>query len=159
MALIRQQVLDAIEAKLEAITRANGYTRTVGPTRVFEARKAPQQLPTPSILILQGEEIVENSIGDRYVCTLPISIGFVDAYSGQEPDAEAIEFMADIQKAMGAEFALSVTMYSGGSGDLTVQMLEDGNAINSADALPGRIYGDVEYRVIYNRHVLDPSKL
>ena len=67
--------------------------------------------------------------------------------------------MADIQRAMGAEFALSVTMYSGGSGDLTVQMLEDGNAINSADALPGRIYGDVEYRVVYNRHVLDPSKL
>jgi hypothetical protein len=159
MALIRQQVLDAIETKLEAITKSNGYSRNVGSSRVFEARKAPQQLPTPSILILQGDEFVDNSIGDRYVCTLPISIGFVDAYSGQEPDAEAMEFMADIQKAMGAEFALTVTMYSGGTGSLTVQMLEEGNAINSADALPGRIYGDVEYRVVYNRNILDPSKL
>jgi hypothetical protein len=83
----------------------------------------------------------------------------VDAYSGQEPDAEAMEFMADIQKAMGAEFALTVTMYSGGTGSLTIQMLEEGNAINSADALTGRIYGDVEYRVVYNRNILDPSKL
>lgn len=159
MALIRQQVLDTISAKLALITRANGYTRNVGPSRVYEAKKAPQQLPTPAVLILQADELVDNSIGDRYVCTLPISVGFVDAYSGPDPDKEAVEFLADIQRAMGAEFALTVDMYSGGTGTLTVQMLEDGNAVNSAEALPGRIYGDVEYRVVYNRHILDPSKL
>ena len=159
MALIRQQVLDAIEGKLELITKANGYTRNVGTTRVFEARKAPQQLPTPSLLILQGEEIVTNNLGDRYVCELPLSVGFVDSYSGPEPDEEAIEFMGDVQLAMGAEFTLTVTMYSGGTADMTVQMLEEGNAINSADALPGKVYGDIEYRVTYNRNILDPSKL
>lgn len=151
--------MDAIEAKLENITRANGYNRNVGKSRVFEAKKAPQQLPTPSILILQGDEIVTNSIGDRYVCYLPISVAFVDAYSGKEPDAEAMEFMADVQKAMGAEFEITVSMYSGGTGQLTIQMLEEGNAINAADVLPGRVYGDVEYRITYNRNILDPSKL
>ena len=160
MAIIRQQIVDSITAKLQAITYANSYNREVGTGRVYNANKLPQQIPTPSIIVLQGQENANNSVGDRYECSISISIAFIDSYSGSDPDVEANEFLADIQKAMsGAELTITTTNYSTGASATTfAQILERGSALNAGDPVRGKIYGEVHYNVQYQRSIFDPSK-
>ncbi len=159
MALIRQQVIDALVARLGAITLAGGYSREVGAKRVHHARRLPQQLATPAVVLLQGDEGVSSRVGDRYECSLPISIGFVDAYAGATPDVEALEFLADVQRAMQVEISLTVTRYSDAAAvPHVVRMLEVGNSINAGDPIDGKIYGEAQYEVIYQRSIHDPAK-
>ena len=96
MAIIRQQVIDALELKLQAITFANGYSREVGTRRVYTARRLPQSLPTPAVILYQEAELVEPNLQERYDCALPISIAFIDTYGGRDPDVEAIEFASEV---------------------------------------------------------------
>lgn len=160
MGIIRQGIVNSITSKLEQITYANSYNREVGKGRVYNANKLPQQIPTPSIIVLQGQENASNSVGDRYECSLSISIAFIDAYSGSDPDVEANEFLADIQKAMsGAQLTITTTNYSTGTAATTfAQILERGSALNAGDPVRGKIYGEVHYNVQYQRSIFDPSK-
>lgn len=159
MAIMRQQIIDTILARLRTITLANSYSREVGSKRVFNAKRLPQQLPTPAVILLQGDEMVSNRVGDRYECTLPVTIGFVDAYAGADPDAEAVEFLADVQRAIGVEFTVATTRYSDGAASSpTVRMREVGNAVNAGDPLEGKIFGEVQVEVIYQRSIYDPAK-
>ena len=159
MAIVRQQVIDAIEEKLQAITFANGYSREVGTRRVYTARRLPQSLPTPAIILYQLAELVQPNLQERYECALPLSIAFIDTYGGRDPDVEAIEFASEIQKAMGVEFIISCTSYVSGTIDQTVRMEETGNFINAGEPLDGKIYGQIDYDVNYVRHMLDTEKV
>lgn len=160
MAIIRQQIVDAIVSKLQAITYANSYNREIGTSRVYNANKLPQQIPTPAIVVLQGQEQASNKVGDRYECTLRISLAFIDAYSGSDPDTEANEFLADIQKAMsGAEISITTTNYSSGASVTTfAQILEQASMLNAGEPVRGKVYGEVHYNVIYQRSIFDPNK-
>jgi hypothetical protein len=160
MASIRQEIINAVTAKLQSITYANSYNREIGSGRVYNANKLPQQIPTPAIIFLQGQENADNSVGDRYECSIALSIAFIDAYSGSDPDTEANEFLADIQKAMsGAELTITTTNYSTGAAVTTfAQILERGSTLNAGDPVRGRIYGEVHYNVQYQRSIFDPSK-
>lgn len=159
MAIIRQEIVNAVTARLQSITYANSYNREVGKGRVYNANKLPQQIPTPAIIFLQGQENADNSVGDRYACSISLSIAFIDAYSGDDPDVEANEFLADIQKAMaGAEISFSTVNYSSGVAVTTLaQILERGSALNAGDPVRGKIYGEVHYNVQYQRSIFDPS--
>lgn len=159
MAIIRQQVIDALEIKLQAITFANGYTREVGTRRVYTARRLPQSLPTPAVILYQEAELTEPNMQERYDCALPISIAFIDTYGGRDPDVEAIEFTSEVQKAMGAEFHLACELYTGGTTSQQVRMQETGNFINAGEPIDGKIYGQIDYDVSYVRHMLDATKV
>jgi TRAP-type mannitol/chloroaromatic compound transport system permease large subunit len=74
MASIRQEIINAVTAKLQSITYANSYNREIGSGRVYNANKLPQQIPTPAIIFLQGQENADNSVGDRYECSIALSI-------------------------------------------------------------------------------------
>ena len=152
--------MDAIVAKLEAITYANSYSREVGTRRVYNANKLPQQVPTPCVIVLQGSERVDNRIGDRYECSLGVSIAFVDAYAGSDPDDEANQFLADIQKAMsGADFSYSTVNYSSGATVTAfATALEQSNSLNAGEPVEGKVYGEVQYDVGYVRSIFDPEK-
>lgn len=159
MAIVRQQVVDALEAKLQAITYANGYSREVGTRRVYTARRLPQSLPTPAIILYQLAEMVEPNLQERYECALPVSIAFIDTYGGRDPDVEAIEFASEIQKAMGVEFNLTCTSYVSGTTDQQVRLQETGNFINAGEPIEGKVYGQIDYDVNYLRHMRDPEKV
>jgi hypothetical protein len=160
MAIIRQTLMDTVVTKLQAITYANSYSREVGTRRVYSASKLPQQIPTPCVIVLQGPERVDNRIGDRYECSLALSVAFVESYGGPEPDDEANKFLADIQKAVnGADFSFTTTNYSSGASVTTfATLLEVSNSINAGEPVEGKVYGEVQYELGYVRSIFDPEK-
>lgn len=161
MAIIRQQIMDALKLRMQGITYANGYSREVGSKRVYNANKLPQNLPTPSIVILQGPEQVSNNVGDRYECILGVTIGFVDAYAGRDPDIEANEFLADIQTAF-TNPDLAFTTTAVGSADSvgsSASILEIANVLNSGDPMDGKVFGEATFEIQYWRSIFTPQKL
>ena len=159
MASVRQTIVEALAAKLEAITTANGYNFEVGSDRVFRSAETPTMIPTPAVVLIQGEENIEQNYNNLYQCTLEIVVGFVDNYSGSDPETQANLFLADIQKAMGVEFCIDITNSAGAASETTVIMLEEGNTITISEALPGFLIGQVNYEVQYRRNMLDPNKV
>lgn len=157
---IRQKIVDAIVAKLADIRVKNGYTRDVGPKRVYSASKLPSQIPTPAIVLHQGNEMVATTNIDKYEVDLPIHIGFVDSYSGKEPDEEANIFLGEIQLALtGYEITVQANDYrSGSSYDVVARILETANGINNSDAIRGKCFGEISLIVKYSRSIYDPSK-
>jgi hypothetical protein len=160
MAIIRQQIMDAVYSRMQSITYANGFNREVGNNRVYNANHMPQNLPTPAVVLLQGPESVDNRIGDRYQCSLVVTIGFVDTFAGRDSDAEANEFLADIQKALSSpEISYTTTNYSSGASvTTTATILEIINSLNSGDLMKGRVHGELDVAVGYVRSIFDPQK-
>lgn len=160
MVSIRQKVINGIVAKLQSISKASGYSRDILSDHVYTRRMPPQELTPPAIVVVQGPEEIRKYFSDMYECVIEVGIAFVDIYNGDDPDAEALEFMADIQKAMGAEFTISVTSYQANETyAATVNMLESASAINVSDGLVGFVTGQVAYEVMYRRHYLYPDKV
>ena len=153
--------MDVVESRMQNITYANGYNREVGSGRVYNANRLPQNLPTPSVAILQGPESVNNNVGDRYECILGITVGFVDAYAGRDPDVEANEFLADIQKAfLSADISYTTTIH--GTSNTTTSIaaiLEVANSLNAGDPMDGKVFGEVSFEIQYWRSLYDPQKL
>ena len=113
MALIRQQIMDAIFVRLRSITIANGYTRDVGERRVYHESELPENVPPPAILVLEGDERVSFDSTENYRCTIPLQVAFIARVKGQEAgDEVARAFMAEVQRAMGNEFEITTTGYS-----------------------------------------------
>lgn len=158
---VRQIVLEAIIEKLKAIKFSNGYNREVPDSNVYAKRVVPTAVGVPSIMLVQGDEEVDPiALNGVYECDLRIGIGFIDSYFGDEPDMEVLEFMGDIQRAMGTEFTITCTSASSGtSSTQIVNMVETGNSINLSEALSGMILGQVGYSVRYRRHYLYPDKI
>lgn len=161
MASIRQQIVDEVYRRLRQITEANGYTREVGAEGVLNAKVPPQgSLPTPAILVLQEPDDPPNeTASDSYIRTMDLAVGFVDSEHGDDPDAEANEFLADIQRAMAGTLHLTVDRIVGGTQVLKIPFLEFGAVLNQGAHLANRIYGQVSYRLTYRTSRDDPSKM
>lgn len=148
MANIRDTVLEAFTAKVESITKANGYTDDIG-MRVFDFNAVPQQMPTPAAIVAEGsEEVREQGIG-RYTRTLNVSVGFVVAYSGPTPQHKVREVIADIQTACASEFAVTVPLAAGGTGSIRCNVVETSNVQFYGMAAPGKVGGQVDFEVTY----------
>ena len=158
MALIRQQIMDAIFVRLRSITIANGYTRDVGERRVYHESELPENVPPPAILVLEGDERVSFDSTENYRCTIPLQVAFIARVKGQEAgDEVARSFMAEVQRAMGNEFEITTTGYSSGASiTLTVNLYETGNSYVCDEQTAE---GDVSYSVEYSRHLKDPNKI
>lgn len=157
---VRQIGVDAIAQVLGEITLANSYSRDVGPDRIFTQASDPATLPQPGIILIQGEEEITGNYSNLYECRLEVMIGFVDTWHGEYPEQEATMFMADIQKAIaatGIEFTAEVTDSSGQVVSNTYQLIEQNNAIDVSDSLPGFILGQVTYEMLYRRQMTNPN--
>lgn len=161
MASVRQAVIDAVVTKLKAIKYVNGYSRELLDSNIKVTRVAPSGLTSPALFVVQGDENVNPiAMNQTFECTLDIGVGFMDQWNGDDPDAEALKFLADIQKAMGTEFTIACTSAaSGGASNQIVNMFETGNSLNISESLTGWILGQVGYSVRYRRHWLYPDKI
>ena len=162
---IRQKLFEAVIARLQRITYDNGYDRDVGTRGVYNARKLPQSIPTPAIVVLRGIEEVEILGSNRFRCTLPVVCDFVDAYNGGDPDDEADDFLAEIEEAVMSdattgviEFEMTVPASSGGTTSMIARIREKSNVVNFGDPLEGKVYGRCEFEVEYERSLRDPAK-
>lgn len=161
--IIRDQVVDQIVATLATITKANGYAHDLEASRIFRRRIEPGSIDTPAVVVRQQPARVDVHAGaDRYEETLGIEIGFVlESSDDSDPDGKALALMADIQRALGPlaiTFVLTVTLTSGGTDTMTVDLIETGNDVNLGDPIPNLILGSVSYSARYDRSWADPRK-
>ena len=159
MATIRELAVQAIKDQLATIKISNGYSRDIGPLRVYGLKQTPSSVIPPAIIIMQGEEEVMNNIGERYSCELEIAVGFVDNNKTKDPDKDATTFMGEIQKCLQIEFSVTHGVYpSGSDAPQTIVLKEIGNSINVSDGTPGIVMGQITYLMCYRRNIYDPNK-
>lgn len=159
MPTIRELAISAIKTQLATITIANGYSRDIGPKRVYGIKEAPSQVVPPAVFLMQGEEEVTNNIGERYTCELEISVGFVDNNRTTDPDKDATTFMGEIQKCLQIEFQIIHGVYPAGvDAPQIISLKEMGNTINVSQAVPGIVMGQITYLMAYRRNIYDPNK-
>lgn len=155
---IRERCIDYIKAQLATITIANGYSRDIGTKRVYGIKSTPTEVIPPAVIIMQGEEITENDIGERYSCELEIAIGFVDNNKTKDPDKDATTFMGEVQKVLPIEFEITHGTYPPGpTVTQRVSFKEIGNSINISDGTTGIVMGQVTYILRYRRNIFDPD--
>jgi hypothetical protein len=158
MATIREKCIDAIRTYLTGITVANGYSRDIGPKRVYGIKETPSSVIVPAIFIMQGEEQTLNDIGERYSCELEIAIGFVDNNKTNNPDKDATTFMGEIQKVLPIEFEVEHGTYPPGpTVTQRVVLKEVGNTINISAGTSGIIMGQITYILYYRRNIFTPD--
>lgn len=159
MATIREKAIQAIRDQLATITIANGYSRDIGPKRVYGVKETPSEVVPPAVLIMQGEEEVDNNIGERYSCELEIAVGFVDNSRTKDPDKDATTFLGEIQKCLQIEFTIVHGVYpSGEDAPQNIVLKEVANSINVSTGVSGIIMGQVTYIMCYRRNIYDPNK-
>ncbi len=158
MASVRRTAIEYIRARLASISTATGYTRDVGDMRVIEVSAFPTEVPPGSIILVDGDEIVDNRIGERFECSLEVLVGFVDTVRTSNPKAEANVFLAEIQKVMEIEFTIQCPIYPLGSVQPgTIVCKEIGNSLNISSAIPGSYIGQIVYDMKYRRNIHDPN--
>lgn len=156
---IRQLAVDAIITKLGNITTGNGYNKNITSKRIYTAKDNPTSLPTPAIVLVQGEEEIVNQHNERYECHLELDVAFVEGGAFSDPAAEGNKFIQDIQKAMGVEYNISAPQWNGSGSDVpsTVVMRELNSVLQVMDSVPNIIIGRVTYLIRYTRSVYDPT--
>lgn len=158
---IRQTVIDTLRGHLEAIVKP-AYLFDVGPTRVHMREVVASVKATPALMIVQRTEAIEwASVNRHYQRTLQVQVGFVDLYNGNDPDAHAVKFIAEIERAIPLQEYITVTDADTGlvTAQHPVAFYLQGNAINVGEPLEGRVYGQVDYSVQYFTSATDPRKL
>ena len=161
---IRTTVVDKVVSLLGAIDRntsGSEYNFTVPASRIFAKEISMAKAPTPALAVIQRvERPFPASIGFHKRRVLLVNVGFVFAYGGQDPDGEASKMIADIQRAIGENHVLSVT---DGNDDSTTSIhllcREIGSAMNVAEPIRNRVYGQVDYELEYHTRRLDPRKI
>lgn len=157
---IRQQVIDAVSDKLRQISKANGYSRDIG-DRVVDHLILTPTAPTPCVALYdQMEDVKPVSLNYRSGRKLTLGVVFVDSYMGDDPSAYTRTFLAEIQKAMGSEFTLTVVRQGtgGATGPHTVVLKEISSLLNHSDAVKGRVYGQVNYELDYETAIGAPGE-
>lgn len=157
---IKQKALDSLQAQLGTIQKSNGYSRSVA--KVWTSQPNGVNVPTPSVIITQGNEFVTEFVGRVIQRDLDLNITFVDSYAGNSPDDDAAQFLADIQKCIGEILTFSVSAEAYGSGTTqteNVTLQEEGSALNFAESLRGKVYGTVTYTMTYRTSSRDPRRL
>lgn len=158
---IRDGLIDQIAAKLDTIQRKNAYDRDVA--RVYTTAPNGANIPSPAIVVTQGDEDVEEFVGPIAQRNCLLNITFVDNYAGRDQDGEALEFLADVQRALGSmlSFQYSARRADGGATLVSqnAQLFEQGSSLNYADSMRGKIYGTVSYVLQYRTSSKDPRRL
>ena len=96
MASIRENCIDYIKAQLATVTLDNRYPTGIGTDRIIGIVENPTSVPTPVIFLMQGEEEVDNNVGDRYHCILDVSIAFVDQKTTRYDTMKSLECVSAI---------------------------------------------------------------
>jgi len=156
---IRDNLIDQIADQLETITTTAGYSRSVA--RVYKANPNSANIPSPAVVLVQGNEDVTDFVGPLVERNCNLNITFVDNYAGQDADGEALEFLSDVQRCIGEilTFTFSAERYPGGSGTCSARLSEIGSSLNYSDAMRGKIYGTITYNLAYRTSSKDPRKL
>lgn len=156
---IREKAIQYIRDQLATITIANGYSRDIGPKRVYGIKETPSEVVPPAVLIMQGDEEVTNNIGERYTCELEIAVGFVDNNRTKDPDKDATTFLGEVQKCLPIEFTITHGVYpSGADAPQTIVLKEVANSINISSGNSGIVMGQVTYIMCYRRNIFDPNR-
>ena len=156
---IRDGLISTIAATLETITKANGYSRNV--SRVYQTPPNATNIPTPAIVITQGNEDVVGFVGPISERNVILNITFVDNYAGDDSDGEALEFLVDVQRALGTILTFQFTAKTMAGADHTsnAQLYEEGSSLNYAEPMRGKIYGTTTYNLQYRTAAKDPRRL
>ena len=98
----RQQIVDAIDARLKTITTANGYNTDAG-NNVFEWRSYPldENSELPALVYRDTEEIESLAVGGYQLHTLTIEIEGYVVGANAARDLRAL--IADVIKAIGTD--------------------------------------------------------
>jgi hypothetical protein len=155
---VRTVVVTKLQSLLSQITTKNGYTFNVGPNRVFLRDIIGPNVEIPALFLVQRTESASMMSVQRHVRrTLAVQVGFLAAYNGPYPDEYAVQFMSDIQRAVGYEHMIDVQTIEDPT--VTVQLPiaieETGTAVNIAEPMQGRIFGQVDYSIRYHTSHLD----
>lgn len=98
---VRQQIIDALEARLQAISIAGGYRTDIG-ARVFEWRSTDlQKKDLPAILYRDGSAPVDNGVADFLGHQLQVDIQIIT--QGATAPADLREMVADVLQAIGVD--------------------------------------------------------
>lgn len=156
---VRTVVVNKFQSLLSEITTKNGYTFNVGPNRVFMRDIIGPNVEIPALFLVQRTESASMLSVQRHVRRiLSVQVGFLAAYNGPNPDEYAVQFMADIQRAVGYTHMIDVQTVE--DPNVTVQLPiaieEMGSGINIAEPLQGRVFGQVDYSIKYHTSHLDP---
>jgi hypothetical protein len=162
---VRKTVMDSVQAFLQGITVANGYVFDLLPEHVYLRDIIGPDAEVPAVCIVQRQELPEEASiqgafgsGGLRNRVLSFTVGFVDAYSQDDPDAHAVAFMADIQRAIPYTWTVAVTRADNSVVNYPVWAEEKANAINIGPPLEGRVYGQVDYEVHYRTMTSDPRR-
>ncbi len=122
----RQQIVDAVTARLQTITKANGYSLDIG-TRVFPWRKRPLAVnEVPAICFEDGHAAMQTqTLGGTTSHSLEFTIDLFVA--GKTTATQARSGLADIMAALATDetFGGLVVDFSPGSHEIT--MLVEGD--------------------------------
>jgi len=122
----KRRIVDAVVARLQTITVANGYNTGAG-ARVYRGRvEFTASDPLPVLTVLQDNVFVESDRGERMLLALPLGVQGIVTVDRDNPSDAVDDLEADILTAL---FAV---------GDDTLSDLV--SEIKQA----GRIYSDIE---------------
>lgn len=156
---VRTVVVNKVQSLLSLITVKNGYAFNVGASRVFLRDIIGPNTEVPALFVVQRTESASMlSIQRSTRRVLSIQVGFLAAYNGPDPDEQAVQFMADIQRAIGYAHEIEVATKEDPNTSvfLPIAIEEAGSAINVAEPIQGRVYGQVDYMIRYHTSHLDP---
>lgn len=155
---IRNVVMNKFQALLSQITVKNGYTFNVGPTRVFMRDIIGPNVEVPALFIVQRTESASMMSVQRHTRrVLSVQVGFLASYNGPNPDEYAVQFISDIQRAVGYTHEITVQTIEDPSTSvqLPIAIEEMGTGINIAEPMQGRVFGQVDYTIRYHTSHLD----
>lgn len=178
---VRSTVLQKWKQIHQGISRANGYNYDVTADRVHKWRRITPLLPTPSISLFSGAEQVDSGAprsASRYTVGLSVTSAFVGSFgdlAGRdldlEPDDYGDLFIADIEEVVGTtinaqrSFAFEIQAPRFKSTDprdlsdvqtWTVWGQEVDSYYMMSDAMPNKVYGEVNFLLYYQRSVFSP---
>lgn len=96
------RIVDAVAARLEAISQGAGYYTDIG-CKVRKSRREPSIEDTPCVNVVLGTRTVTEARNERQSCEQQIIIVGYLRLMGVETEVLGIEMLADIQKAVELE--------------------------------------------------------
>lgn len=169
---IRQLVIRKAIGLLQGVTHKALFNFDVGARNVNLKDLIAPNCEVPAICVIQRVESVKPiSVQRHYERKLSFTVGFVydlktalDSFGvnvDEDPDQASGLFIADIQRALGSQhvlddFVANLETPTEFNQHPEVIFREVGNAINVHEPITGRIYGQVDYEVIYYTSSTDP---
>lgn len=156
---IQDAVVDAVKAKLAAMTRANGYSDDFG-LRIYDYYESPTTAAPPCLMLVQDQEELEPGDFGSYRRTLPLVVVGLAAYAGTFPTQRARAIIAEIELAMGLDFSIDVPREPDGATVAhVVRMVATENVPLGRDLADGRAYCEVRFELTYSTNIRNPRRV